>query len=920
MNKLFYLFKLFLFFTAASSFAQIPEEAWDRTYGGDHRDGLADAIATEDGGAVLVGQSLSLAGGEKSEDSKDCDFWVIKVNETGNIIWDRTIGGLGYDSPLSVIEAADGGYTVTGYSYRDSYGWDILTVKLSTDGVIIWEKYFGNPGGTDWFNDIIRASDEGYICGGYYHDTVSATKKPVVVKLSVNGVVEWQKYLSGSLKEVVKVVSTPDGGYLLGGPVQTDITSDMDYGIAKIDAAGNQEWETSFGGSGSDILTDMALFDDGNYLLAGRSGSGSEGDKSSLSYGGFDYWIIKTDLNGNKIWDASFGGSGADKLTAVLNIDGGFLLGGFSDSPSGGTKSADSKGVEDFWVIKIDEIGAIEWDKTVGGASSDELFALTRFTDGSILLAGGSLSDKGGDKSQNSRSSDNSYSDYWVVKIDTINIISWNGLEPSPGNDATVKGDAVLMEDLVLNTLELDSGNSLTIQSGVTITINGDISGTGKFILSDGASLIMADSSIHEGHAEVIKSAWNTQKYNLMGSPVQNSMPEALGTNLYYYDESKAYGNDRWIQVNDNSLTPGIGYTSFSTGTATFEGSFNNGTINVDINRTEAGDDGIEGWNLIANPYPSAIKYDDFMAVNNPEVNSFIYLWDESGKDNYEYSNGDYLVYDGTTTVGGNGGFFNGYINSCQGFFVQKSINGSGTVAFTNAMRTSGNNNNLLKLAATGYPYFKVKIESAEGQINDLLVKFIEDALSGNDSYDAFHMKGNADLAFYSKIGDGDFIINALPQKFPSEVQLGLDNKVGTYTFSLGENKNLDGIQVYLEDISENIVVNLSETTYTVDLPASQDLQRFKLHVSYNQVLPVSASLTESNIAVFSSDETLFINDPETRNKEVKIVDLSGKIVSSFNYSAAGKNAFVLSLHPGLYLVNIQTADNLVSKKVQISR
>lgn len=501
--------------------------------------------------------------------------------------------------------------------------------------------------------------------------------------------------------------------------------------------------------------------------------------------------------------------------------------------------------------------------------------------------------------------------------------IVWSGSSwsetPEASKDAIIQGDLALSHSLKVKSLIIQSGNTLIVGPGTTIIINGDLINQGTLLVEDGGSVLMSDTTVQSGNAMVQKQGWGAQKYNLMGSPVEHSSVSSLGDFVYSYDESQPYGNDRWLPAS-GSLLPGEGYTSFNTGLASFFGILNNGLVQKNINRTEAGDDGIEGWNLIANPYPSAITYDDFMAVNDSEVNGFIYLWDESGKSGYEYSNGDYLVYDGTTTVGGNGGSFNGYINSCQGFFVQKSADGASTVSFTNAMRAADNNYSLMKMAATDYPYLKIKAESAESQINDLLVKFIEDAEIGQDANDAYHMKGNPDLAFYSKIGTGDFIINALPQQYPSEVQLGMDNVVGTYTFSLAEQKNLDGLQVYLEDLSQNIIINLNETTYTVELTAAENLQRFKLHVSYGEILPVTTSSEESTISAFSAEGTLFINDLETRNKEVKVFDLSGKLASSFNYSAAGKTAFDLSLQPGFYLINIQTADTIVSQKIQISR
>jgi hypothetical protein len=133
----------------------------------------------------------------------------------------------------------------------------------------------------------------------------------------------------------------------------------------------------------------------------GSSESGIEGDKSQDTIGGEDYWVIKIDANGIKQWDATFGGSGDDEGRYIEQTeDGGYILGGYSDSDSGNDKTENSRGKIDYWIIKIDANGTKQWDATFGSAQSDFLRVVIQTTDGGYILGGQSQSDISGDKTQ----------------------------------------------------------------------------------------------------------------------------------------------------------------------------------------------------------------------------------------------------------------------------------------------------------------------------------------------------------------------------------------------------------------------------------------------------------------------------------------------------------------------------------------
>jgi hypothetical protein len=169
-----------------------------------------------------------------------------------------------------------------------------------------------------------------------------------------------------------------------------------DYWIVRVDDEGNKIWDRTFGGAGYDELMSVSLAPDG-FLLSGSSSSDISGDKTENSRGGGDdrdYWAVKIDPNGNKIWDKTFGGDAGDRhLSTIAAPDGGHLLTGFSDSNASGDKSEDNDGGRAAWVVKIDEEGNKEWDRTFGGQSLQSVTGGVAASEGGYLLAGNNDTD-----------------------------------------------------------------------------------------------------------------------------------------------------------------------------------------------------------------------------------------------------------------------------------------------------------------------------------------------------------------------------------------------------------------------------------------------------------------------------------------------------------------------------------------------
>jgi len=416
--------------------------SWDKTFGGTSSDQARSVVSTSDGGYLLVGNSQSGATGDKSQGNQGSnDYWAVKIDGNGNKVWDKTYGGTSDDVAQSVVSTSDWGYLLVGYSSSGAGGDksqnsqgsnDYWAVKIDGNGNKVWDKTFGGTS-SDVAQSVVTTTDGGYLLVGYSYSGATGDKSHNsqggndywAVKIDGNGNKVWDKTFGGtSFEEANSVVSSGDGGYLLVGYSQSVAGGDKsqnsqgayDYWAVKIDGNGNKVWDKTFGGTSNDYARSVVSTSDGGYLLVGNSGSGATGDKSQNYKGGTDYWVVKIDGNGNKVWDNTLGGTGGDYAQSVVSTsDGGYLLVGYSKSVASWDKSqANHSNNEDYWVLKIDGNGNKVWDKTFGATMREYARSAVSTSDGGYLLVGDSGSGAGGDKTQGNQGSN----DYWAVKID----------------------------------------------------------------------------------------------------------------------------------------------------------------------------------------------------------------------------------------------------------------------------------------------------------------------------------------------------------------------------------------------------------------------------------------------------------------------------------------------------------------------
>ena len=404
--------------------AQAPEIQWQHRMGGSGFES-ADNFDIATDGYILGSSSDSNISADKTEDSRGgIDYWIVKTDETGTRQWDKTIGGASpefeEDFLTDIKVTFDGGFILCGTSNSPLSGekmeapingsYDYWIVKTDSNGVIQWQNVIGGDG-TDVPTDMDVTSDGGYIIGGRSESTISADKTEDtrgagdywIVKLDAAGNVQWDKTLGGSEYDYLTSINqTVDGGYLVAGYSLSGISGDkteglnggFDLWIIKLDATGAIVWQNTIGGSGDETMVDVVATTDGGYLLPATSISPVSGDKTEPNRGVIDLWMVKISESGAVQWDKTLGGSEDDSATTALeSSDGNFVVVGYTMSPVSGDKTVPLYGEVDSWVLKINSMGSILWQKEIGGSGEEALFKISETSDGGYFLSGGTTSE-----------------------------------------------------------------------------------------------------------------------------------------------------------------------------------------------------------------------------------------------------------------------------------------------------------------------------------------------------------------------------------------------------------------------------------------------------------------------------------------------------------------------------------------------
>ncbi len=503
-------------FTLFNSFGQTPAAIqWQSCLGGTNSENGQDIQQTIDGGYIAIGSTNSNDGNVTGHHGGS-DVWVVKQDASGVLEWQKCLGGIGDDGGSSIQQTIDGGYVLlgsTGSNDGDVSGnhggfRDVWVVKLDASGVLEWQKCLGGMG-DDFGSSIQQTIDGGYVLlgstgsndgdvsgnhGGFYDVWV--------VKLDATGVLDWQKCLGGTDGELgYSIQQTTLGECILVGYTYSNngdvfgYHGNGDVWVVKLDASGILQWQKCLGGTDVERGFSIQKTIDGGSILAGYTSS-YDGDVSGY-HGGYDTWVVKLDATGALEWQKCLGGMGDEFGNSIKQtVDAGYILVGKTSSYDGDVSG--NHGQDDAWVVKLDSYGVIQGQKCIGGLWHENGNSIQPTFDGGYILLG-NASFNNGDVSGN-----HGQDDAWVVKLiecnattntsSTLTIASCSDYTAPSGQVLTTSGTFV---DVIPNYLGCDS----------TITIN--------------FTKYSSETNTIEVNTCSLPYIWNGQTYNSYGTYTQ---------------------------------------------------------------------------------------------------------------------------------------------------------------------------------------------------------------------------------------------------------------------------------------------------------------------------------------------------------------------------------------------------------------
>ncbi|MDD3655033.1 MAG: hypothetical protein PHO01_12815, partial [Desulfotomaculaceae bacterium] len=288
-----------------------PELDWAKRYGGAYDDIIRFVGPTADNGYIMVGETYSPSNGGS-------DVYLVKTNASGDVAWQKNIGGVGNDRGYCVRQTSDGGYIVVGDTESaGAGGYDIYLARMNAAGSVLWEKTYGGTA-DDYGSSVWVNSDDTFIIAGETYSYGYGGADIYLIKANAAGTQLWGVYTGGSNHDWLYCAQTTgDGGIVFAGGTMSYGAGKEDILLGKTNASADTIlWSMMFGGAEDDSAFDLQQTGDGGFAVAGYS--------ASAGGGGFDAYLVKTDASGNRQWENYYGGQDDDEAISVRQTaDGG---------------------------------------------------------------------------------------------------------------------------------------------------------------------------------------------------------------------------------------------------------------------------------------------------------------------------------------------------------------------------------------------------------------------------------------------------------------------------------------------------------------------------------------------------------------------------------------------------------------------
>ncbi len=345
-------------------FSAFGQETFEISIGGEQEEFAYQVMSMDDGSFAVLGRTRSYGAGGH-------DVIIFNVRNNGQINWVTTIGTEKRDVARHFIRTEDGGYLIGAWKGTGGTVDDWHVIKMNSEGDVLWDRFVGGEY-DDELQDLIYKKGNYYLVGstinygnGYAHIYLS--------KMNTEGSFQWFTIFSGGLHEHCKIIrETTDDNLILGVFSKSFGNNSFSFMLIKTNLQGVIEWSKAYLTSGDDIYRDMIVTEDGGFLSVGFT--------NSFGAGGYDFYLLKTDNNGNILWAKTYGGSNDDMATNIKKLaDGNYIV-------CGETKSF-GEGNGDVLIIKVTPNGDMIWSKTYGGKEEEHYASLDILTNGGFIIA-----------------------------------------------------------------------------------------------------------------------------------------------------------------------------------------------------------------------------------------------------------------------------------------------------------------------------------------------------------------------------------------------------------------------------------------------------------------------------------------------------------------------------------------------------
>ena len=403
MNKRYRLAALAALFFTLNLSAQFELE-WQKIYGFNNKSESTKGIIALPDGGVVAGIARNT---NDSGPLGNTRVEMIRYDASGNQIWQTTLGNPGNDHLNDLVGLPDGSMVMVGQTNTPGERTQLWVVKLNSTGTVLWEKKIGGSD-SDWGTSILPTSDGGYLLTGKTASTDGivnnrfGSRTSWVVKLDANGNVQWNRTYGGFgvFDDLYSAVETPEGDFVIGGGSfgfgedVPETKGDYDFWVFKINPTGDIIWSNVYGGFGPEAVGRINLLADGSMILSGHSNSHATGDVSAATPANTNFWIVKIDANGTLLWEKTIGGDFFENYgDTQINAAGEIFIVGSSNSTNG--DFSQNNGEYDIWVLRLDPNGNVLDKKNYGGSKGESASVLK--LNGNNLIVGGSTSSNDGD-------------------------------------------------------------------------------------------------------------------------------------------------------------------------------------------------------------------------------------------------------------------------------------------------------------------------------------------------------------------------------------------------------------------------------------------------------------------------------------------------------------------------------------------